>query len=267
MAISETGIACAACGRPLLPTQGRGRPQLYCNATCRSAARRERNRADRQPQPNVKPKLTGNSRHDILDAMRGTAGAAEPEGTGAATPDRPDLPGGKSPLAAIASARRLSAEAEAALQEAVDRARAAGHSWREIGDVLETSRQAAFQRFGRPVDPRTGAPLSRAVPPGMTEKAITIFADMAAGRWERATRDFDEVMRSRVSPDRLAAGWTRTIGMIGSFDRMGEPLAYPVEGGTVVDVPLHFEAGERTGRVSLDDDARVVGLFMRPASV
>jgi hypothetical protein len=199
--------------------------------------------------------------------MQGTPGVTEPEGSRAAPLGRPDLSEGEAPLVAIASARRLSAVAEAALQQAVDRARAAGHSWREIGDVLETSRQAAFQRFGRPVDPRTGAPMSRAVPPGMTEKAITIFADMAAGRWQRACGDFDEVMRSKVQPDRLAAGWARTIGMIGSFERMGEAMAYPVEGGTVVQIPLYFEAGERTGSVSLDDDAKVVGLFIRPAPV
>ena len=60
-----------------------------------------------------------------------------------------------SSLAGLAAAREQSAAAAAALQAAVDRARAAGHSWREIGDVLQTTRQAAFQRFGRPIDPRT----------------------------------------------------------------------------------------------------------------
>ncbi len=263
---NETGTACAACGRELLPTQGRGRPRMYCNATCRSAARRERNRADGPAAPNVNIKLTDSDRHDSLDVMQGTPGATGPEGAGATAGVHRDPPGGEPPLAAIGSARRQSTAAEAALQQAVDRARAAGHSWREIGNVLETSRQAAFQRFGRPVDPRTGAPVSRAVPPGLTDKAITIFGDMAAGRWERACRDFDQIMRSRVNADRLAAGWVRTIGMIGSFERMGEALAFPTEGGTVVDVPLYFEAGERTGRVSFDDDAKVVGLFIRPAS-
>jgi len=66
-----------------------------------------------------------------------------------------------SPLAGLAAAREQSAAAAAALQAAVDRARAAGHSWREIGDVLQTTRQAAFQRFGRPIDPRTNKPMTR----------------------------------------------------------------------------------------------------------
>jgi hypothetical protein len=267
MAKNDTDLACLACGRPLVVSQGRGRIRQYCNATCRSAARRERNRADRLNMAAVNVKLTQAKRHDTLDVMQGMSGATEPGKARAAAPDGPDRPDVESPLGDIAAARRLAAVAEAALQEAVDRARAAGHSWREIGDVLDTSRQAAFQRFGRPVDPRTGTPISRAVPPGRTDKALAIFADMAAGRWERARRDFGEVMRSHLSADRLADGWARTVGMIGSFERMGEALAYPVEGRTVVDIPLYFEAGERTGRVSFDDDAKVVGLFIRPASV
>jgi hypothetical protein len=35
----------------------------------------------------------------------------------------------------------------------------------------------------------------------------------------------------------------------------------------VVDIPLYFEAGERTGRVSFDHDGKVVGLFIRPAGL
>jgi hypothetical protein len=70
------------------------------------------------------------------------------------------------------------------MQAAVDRARAAGHSWKRIGDVLGTTRQAAFQRFGRPVDPRTGEPMTRAVPAGLTERALAIFVAQAEGRWE-----------------------------------------------------------------------------------
>jgi hypothetical protein len=253
----EAASACAACGRLLPVRRGKGRPQQYCNATCRSAARRLRSRDNATRASIVNAELTDPKRHDSLDVMVGTeSGAAAASGQS----------GPQSALAGIGTARQQLATAEAELQQAVDRARATGHSWREIGDVLETTRQAAFQRFGRPVDPRTGAPMSRAVLPGATDTAIMIFADMAAGRWEEARRDFGETMRTRLDAERLAAGWAQTIGMIGSFERMGEALAYPAADFTVVDIPLHFEAGERTGRVSLDRDGKVVGLFIRPAS-
>jgi hypothetical protein len=65
----------------------------------------------------------------------------------------------------MAAAREQAVAANQALLAAVDRARDAGHSWREIGEVLGTTRQAAFQRFGHPVDPRTGTPMSHDVPP------------------------------------------------------------------------------------------------------
>lgn len=63
-----------------------------------------------------------------------------------------------SALEALAAARELSGATDAALRAAVDRARAAGQSWSRIGDVLGTTRQAAFQRFGRPDLPGASRP-------------------------------------------------------------------------------------------------------------
>lgn len=48
----------------------------------------------------------------------------------------------------IIAARRNLAAAEDELREAVRAARAAGDSWTVIGAALDTSRQAAQQRFG-----------------------------------------------------------------------------------------------------------------------
>jgi hypothetical protein len=169
-------------------------------------------------------------------------------------------------LAGVTAARDLSAAAAAALQAAVDRARAAGRSWKEIGDVLETTRQAAFQRFGRPIDPRTGEPVSREALPGAADKAVAIFSAMARGHWDEVLEELDDRMRAALDADRLAAGWVHTIGMIGGFERMDEPLVYPIGDHTGVDIQLHFEAGDRTGRITLDSQGKVAGLFLRPAA-
>jgi hypothetical protein len=174
--------------------------------------------------------------------------------------------GAGAPLAAMAAARDLSATTGEALQEAVDWARAAGHSWREIGDVLGTTRQAAFQRFGHPVDPRTGAPMRTDVLPGAADRAAAIVACLTEGRWEDARRDFDARMREGADAARLGRGWAHTAGLIGRYEGMGEPFAHRAAGHTVVEVPLHFEAGEATGRVIFDDDGKVAGLWLRPAS-
>jgi hypothetical protein len=168
------------------------------------------------------------------------------------------------PLEALAAARDVSAAAGQALQRAVDRARAAGHSWREIGDVLGTTRQAAFQRFGHPVDPRTGVPMSTHVPPGAADQAVTILACLAEGRWEDARRDFNAKMSEGLDASRLADGWAQLASLVGAYEGMGEPVAHRVADNTVVEIPLRFEAGEATGRVVFDEDGKVTGLWLRP---
>jgi hypothetical protein len=174
-------------------------------------------------------------------------------------------PGAGSPLVAMTAAQELSSAADAALQSAVDRAREAGHSWKRIGDVLGTTRQAAFQRFGRPLDPRTGEPMSRVVPPGLADRAVALFTAWAQGRWEELLGDLDENMRERLDADRLAAGWAHTIALIGGLERIGKPIAVQAGDSTVVNIPLHFEAGEANGRVAFDRAGKVAGLSIRPA--
>jgi hypothetical protein len=171
-----------------------------------------------------------------------------------------------SPRDAVAAARDLSAAAEAALQSAVDRARAAGVSWREIGDMLGTTRQAAFQRFGHPVDPRTGMPIPRDVPSGVAERATAFLTRFTAGRWEEVLGDLDQHMRERHDVDRLAGGWTQMISMFGSYQGMGDVAPVPTGGdsGAVVDVRLDFEAGEAMLWVRFDRDGKVSGLRLHP---
>jgi hypothetical protein len=271
MADRETIALCEACGRPLPANRSRGRPKRYCDATCRSAGRRQRERSIRTAAVPVKFTLTPADRQAYLDAVSTSGDPAE------LTADRITTVAGQlageltqtgagSPLAAMASARELATLANAALQAAADRARAAGYSWKEIGDVLETTRQAAFQRFGRPVDPRTGQPMSRTVLPGAAEKAIAIFADIAAGEWEAARTGFGPEMLEAVSASRLADVWAQMAGLIGRYESMGEPFARALGERTIVELPLRFEAGEATGRVVFDSDGSVAGLFIRPAA-
>jgi hypothetical protein len=269
MADVEEPATCAACGRQLPVQQGSGRVRRYCNATCRSAGRRQRQLTQARERVSVKPRLTTAKRHVNLDVVRDGAGpaglvASRIQDTAGRVIAELTHPGAGSPLAAMAAARELAAATNAALQEAVDRARAAGHSWREIGDVLDTTRQAAFQRFGRPVDPRTGRPMTRIVPPGRTDQAVALLTDIVEGRWEAACRDFSETMREHVDAERIAAVLAQVVGAIGGYERMGEPVAFQLDEITSVEIPLHFEAGDMRGQVSIDRDGQVVGLFIRP---
>ncbi len=71
--------------------------------------------------------------------------------------------------------------------------------WQDIGDVLGTTRQAASQRFGRPIDPRTGEAMDKTVTPGATGRAVEIFAQLASGDWDGVHRSFDQTMADALS--------------------------------------------------------------------
>jgi hypothetical protein len=171
---------------------------------------------------------------------------------------------GVAQLDTIAAARDLNRAVEWVLRKAVHQAREAGHTWQEIGELLGTTRQAAFQRFGRPLDPRTGTPMADAILPRAADRAVELLSYVIAGDWAAACRDFDATVSQRLTPTALAAGWAQLIGMVGGFERLGEPRVYQAGDYTVVDVPVACEAGEPIGRISYDRAGRVAGLhFLR----
>lgn len=164
------------------------------------------------------------------------------------------------PLTAVTAARALAASVDDALRAAVTRARAAGRTWQTIGDLLGTSRQAACQRFGRPIDPRTGAP--RELAPRAAEHAVALLVDLLEGRYEQVRTHFDDTMADTLGLAELAGTTARVAGLVGAYEGMGEPFARAQGELTVVDVPLRFEAGDMVGRVSYRADGRVAGLFV-----
>jgi hypothetical protein len=170
------------------------------------------------------------------------------------------------PLAAVGAALRTVRGAEAELREAVDAARRAGHTWQEIGDLLGTSRQAAFQRFGRPVDPSTGTPLAGPRLPDAARRAEDLVIAIIEGRWDDVRRDFDERMLEAVDEDLVVLAWTQVGSAVGRYERMGEPMVVAAGDYTTVNVPLYFEAGERTVQATYRADGQVAGLWIRPPS-
>ncbi len=168
------------------------------------------------------------------------------------------------PLGSVRDALRKLRDAEETLRDAVDVARTAGHTWQEIGDLLGTSRQAAFQRFGRPVDPTTGASMTDLKPPDAIDRARELVAELVGCRWHEVRRDFDDRMRDAVGEDELKLAWAQLAGSVGRYERTEEPYARSMGDYTVVHMPLAFEAGERTVQVTYREDGQVAGLWIRP---
>jgi hypothetical protein len=219
----------------------------------------ERDAADAAEPELVAAQLASTARQLVSLLREARSGAA----VGGPSPGAGAGPASGPGLAAIRLARELRSLADGALRVMVDRARAAGHTWQEIGDALDTTRQAAFQRFGRPIDPRTGEPMSQAVLPGAGDRAIAIFGDWVEGRYDDvAAANFDATMTEELPPGKIAAAWAQITGMVGTYQRMGEPFVRQLGGYTVVDVPMEFEAGEMKGRVAFNADGQVSGLFV-----
>ena len=170
---------------------------------------------------------------------------------------------GAGPLAAIALAQAIARGAEEEVAMTVRRAREAGHTWAEIGQGLGTSRQAAFQRFGRPPDPRTGTPMEPVLPDA-GDRALRLLGELTSGHWAAACATFDASVAAKLDAAGLAAAWAQLIGLAGRYERHGPPSVFQAGDYTVVDVPLYFEAGERIGRISYSRDARVSGIFFLP---
>ena len=101
--------------------------------------------------------------------------------------------------------------------------------------------------------------------PGAAERAASLFADLTEQRWDQVREGFDQRMSERLDAQALAAVWAQVIGTAGGYEGMGEPAAHQAGDYTVVDVPLHFEAAELTGRASYARTGQVAGLFFLAA--
>jgi Protein of unknown function (DUF3887) len=264
--------ACEQCGRPLPEQQGAGRTRRYCSSTCRSRARRGI-AATGSPGTDVNDPLTDPARKEILDKVLGEFGkapgdpAADPSAEAGRDLVRRMLSGRSAgALEAISVAQSIVQGAEEGLAMTVRQAREAGHTWAEVGQRLGTSRQAAFQRFGRPADPRTGLPMEPVLPDA-GERALELLDDLADGRWAAVCARFNATVAAKLDAEGLAAVWAQVIGMVGACERRDAPQVFAAGDYAVVDVPLSFEAGERTARISYDREGRVAGLFFLPRGI
>jgi hypothetical protein len=165
---------------------------------------------------------------------------------------------------AIAATRSLETIVDDTLRALVEQARAAGHTWAEIGAVLHVSRQAAFQRFGggrrQTVDEdAVDVPIDGAV--GDALPVLEAFLD---GRWDDVRSTFDERMLQACSVELLADVRDKVRREAGEVQALGTPALSVRDGYTVVDIPVSLERADGIGRVVLNADHQVAGFLIRP---
>lgn len=145
------------------------------------------------------------------------------------------------PLALVAATDALAASGQRLLAGAVDEARAAGHSWSEIGAALGVSRQAAQQRFSASREPGPEAaddsvrwlgPVTRATE--MDELALAGEAgwmlDAPGSSRHRLTRTNQPWEHARASifsreATRLVEQGWRLVGVRGPHAHLVRPVA------------------------------------------
>jgi hypothetical protein len=167
----------------------------------------------------------------------------------------------------VSTARGVHELSRHVLELCVQQAREAGHTWHEIGDLLGVTRQAAFQRFGKPIDPRTGAPMEKTVTmTDAAERGREVLAAVLDGRMDEARKSFDAQVLAAFTDDVRGDALATVAGLVGAFEAFGdgEPFVRRIGDHTVVDVPLRYEAGDMKGRIAFDSDESVAGLFILP---
>ena len=166
------------------------------------------------------------------------------------------------PLAHVRAAHQIRDGAEVLMAAAVHQAREAGRTWQEIGDVLGVSRQAAFQKYGKAIDPRNGEVMNTSPLPEAVELAQAVIDDHANARWTAITARFDETMRARLTEEGLAEAWAYLAGMAGAYEGHGDTEAVRAGDFTTTNTPLAFEAGDFVARITFRDDRTIAGLYI-----
>jgi Protein of unknown function (DUF3887) len=165
----------------------------------------------------------------------------------------------------VRQARDVDVAAEQLLRLCVQQCRDAGHTWQEIGDLLGVTRQAAFQRFGKPIDPRTGEPMDKTVQMSdAAERAVEVTTDVLGDRMDRARPFFNAEVLEKFTDEVRGDALATVTGLVGAFEGFGagEPFVRRIGDYTVVDIPLRYEAGDMKARVAFDTDEKVAGFFI-----
>ena len=166
-------------------------------------------------------------------------------------------------MRAIAATRSLDMIVEDTLRALVEQARAAGHTWAEIGELLHVSRQAAFQRFGGGRTPTSEDGVAVPVD-GAVEVAVPVLQAFLDRRFDDARATFGARMLDACSVELMVDVREKVRQYGGEVQALGTPSVSVRDGYTGVDIPVALERADGIGRVVLDADRQVVGFFVRP---
>jgi hypothetical protein len=168
-------------------------------------------------------------------------------------------------IAALAAATGLGSVLDDIVVALVHQARSEGNSWASIGDALQVSRQAAFQRFATASGeaPETGGTVLAEAP----ERATRALLQFLARDFDALRADFNQRMTEGCPVSLLKSVRSRLTKQLGEVRGIGDPAVVSLGSYTVVDIPIAYKKGERNARIALEADARIAGFFVLNANV
>lgn len=179
------------------------------------------------------------------------------------------------PLGRVRHARDRADDARTRLHAAVAAAREAGHTWAEIGDLLGITRQAAFKRFGTPVDPRSGQPMTPRVLTALRGLTGEVFTALDADDIDRVQALMTPATARALDRKTLQQTWAAVLAETGRLQSVGRVALVEPDGAELTEddralgmvvarTTLHCEAGEWHARVAFDQDDLIIGLLVVP---
>jgi len=173
---------------------------------------------------------------------------------------------------ALTAAKRVSIAAELktvvdqVLHDSVEDARANEVSWQQIGDLLGISRQAAFQRFRNPDDPRGNEHMRTKTNEALIPKAEQIYHELEADNYEAVASEMTFVAQRVLNRRKVMDVWADVRSTAGSLESIGESFVRPSgRNAVVVETPLAFEAADVIGRIAYNKRDKIVGMLILPA--
>ena len=183
-----------------------------------------------------------------------------------------DFAGGETSLEVakqrVVIAAELKMLTDQALHDSVEQARAQRVSWQQIGDVLGISRQAAFQRFRNPNDPRGSSPMRTTSNNSLIPSAEAVYHQIAGGDYESVGGQMTFLVQRVLNEKKVMGVWSDVTATAGALESLGESFVRPSGSNVVVETPLSFEAGDFVGRIAYNRRDKIVGmLILRPDDV
>ncbi|GAB3567802.1 DUF3887 domain-containing protein [Spelaeicoccus albus] len=138
------------------------------------------------------------------------------------------------------------------------------------------TRQAAFKRFGKPIDPVSGAEIARRSVAAVIDVTEQVMQLMSQGDYRRVHGLMEPRTREELPASLLSETWQKVLSEVGTLQACRNTRA-ELPDGTLIEVDeeilggvvigqtiLECEAGEIVGRVAVNDRLSVVGVLLVP---